>query len=196
MRIENLFPTPINLIDIDDEPMTKALHDDIIKADKKIKNGMPDGWNAKLRTSFESDFDVLALASFQQLQKYIFQNTKAFALALGYDVNAYPLRISDIWYNIYRPGDWQEAHIHTNNVISGIYYVAAPEKCGDLIVHSPYSEQMIDPPQTEATIYNSASAAVHPRTGLMVLFRSCMKHSVKINRANKARISIAFNLMM
>ena len=195
-RIENFFPTPVQIVDIDDNGLNKDLYSDIMKADKKINNAPPKSWNAKVSTSFNSDYDLFQLDSFERLRKRVFVHSGLFAHSLGYDIEQYPLRLSDMWFNIYKPGDWQEAHIHANNVISGIYYVSAPSGCGELIFHSPYSEVMIDPPTYEANIYNSTWVSIKPKNGQLILFKSSLRHSVKKNKCAKNRISIAFNLMM
>ena len=196
MALEYLFPSPIQISNIDDEVLNKNLLKDVLAFNSKNKNTPPGSWNANLSTSFSSDFNMFELKSFSSLKPHIYDQATQYCRELGYDVASNPLIITDIWYNIYRPGDWQEAHIHADNIISGIYYVSAPEGCGELVMHSPYAENMLTAPISEPNPLNAVSARFYPKTGQMILFKSNLRHSVMVNKNKKKRISIAFNLTM
>ena len=56
---------------------------------------------------------------------------------------------------------------------------------------------MLDPPTTRSAPLNASIIPVHPQDGMMVLFRSFVRHSVKPNLLkSEERVSIAFNLTM
>jgi hypothetical protein len=55
---------------------------------------------------------------------------------------------------------------------------------------------MLEPPVIETTALNTTQFRVVPETGLMVIFRSWLRHSVLPTDIEDDRISIAFNLTM
>lgn len=119
-----------------------------------------------------------------------------FARDLNLDVDGFPLRITDCWLNVYSEGNSQEFHNHANSVISGIYYAKAPKGCGPLVIQSPYADLMFEAPVLANDNLNMTQINLVPKEGLMVLFRSFVKHAVKPNKRAEERVSIAFNATM
>ena len=105
--------------------------------------------------------------------------------------------LTDCWANIYAEGGAIHQHTHPNNFLSGVYYVSAPERCGDLKFHDPRPQvNVLAPDPTEKTMFNSASFFIKPLPGRMVLFQSWLPHSTLHNRSGADRISISFNVML
>ena len=90
----------------------------------------------------------------------------------------------------------KEFTIPQNSIISGSYYVRTPRGAAGLTVYSPVMDTMYIPPQIENNIYNTEFDEIFVEEGLIVLFRSNLKHSVKPNPIHKDRISISFNFNM
>ena len=178
----------------------KKLNEEIVmeldEVRETVPNSLPDSWSCNLYTTISSGDNLLARPVFNKLQQHIATEASEFAKLYALDIQNHPLCINECWINVYGQGDSQEAHIHHNSAISGIYYVAAPDGCGELIFHSPLSDIMYNPPTNEANDINSSMVALQPRPGEMVLFRSWLRHSVKPTRGKEERISIAFNLTM
>ncbi len=193
----SFFPTPVQISEIaGGEALNGDLQRDIYSVMETTPNSLPEAWSCNLYTTISSDLDLLRFESFRQLEKAINDESTRFARALSYDVDKFPLRMTECWINVYRSGDAQEAHVHKNNVVSGIYYVKAPDGCGELLFHSPLADNMLEPPKTETTDFNTPAVGITPIAGQMLLFRSWLRHSVKPNRITEDRISIAFNLTM
>jgi hypothetical protein len=83
------------------------------------------------------------------------------------------------WLNAMRPGERTSRHAHDENdeLLSGVYYVTAPNASGDILFHD-------HPFQIRVT----------PRPGLLLLFAPSLLHSVEVNRSDQLRLSVAFNL--
>lgn len=195
--LHSLFPTLVQISEIADaEALNLDLERDIYEVMKTTPNSLPEAWSCNLYTTISSGFDLLGYDSFRQLGKIIGDETLSFAKYLHFDVGRFPPRITDCWVNVYRTGDAQEAHVHQNNVLSGIYYVKTPDLCGELLFHSTLSDVMLDPPKTRIDDLNTEVAAITPSAGQMLLFRSSLRHSVKPNRSTEDRISVAFNIAM
>jgi uncharacterized protein (TIGR02466 family) len=121
---------------------------------------------------------------------------RSFAATLNLYQLSFPLGIKDCWVNIYGPKDGQEIHLHSNSIISGNYYLQAPEGASGIVLHSPMIDQMFMPPLMEITTANSGAAEIPIEEGMFVLSRSFVKHSVRQSAVKQDRISISFNLSM
>jgi len=197
-ELHSFFPVPVQITEVEGaEALNEALQRDIYKVMETTPNSLPEAWSCNLYTTIASaGLELLEYESFQRLETAIQQEVDRFARHLSFDVDNFPPRMTECWINVYRAGDAQEAHVHKNNVISGIYYAKAPNGCGELLFHSPIADSMLEPPKTATTDYNTPAVGITPVAGQMILFRSWLRHSVKPNRINDDRISIAFNLTM
>jgi len=195
--MHSFFPVGVQTSTIEN---SAALNQEIIGELASIRgtvpNSLPDGWSCNLYTTIASGDNLLTRPAFANLQKHIASEAAAFAEAYALDTANHPLRITECWVNVYGQGDSQEVHVHPNSAISGIYYVAAPEGCGELLFHAPQADVMLNPPTVETNDINTPMIAFKPQAGEMVLFRSWLRHSVKPTRGKEERISIAFNLTM
>ena len=64
--------------------------------------------------------------------------------------------ITDCWANVCRRGEHHRAHIHPNNVLSGVYYAAAPNGCGDIVFDDPRPQtKVLMPDLRELTPLNT-----------------------------------------
>lgn len=195
--VHHFFPVAVQSTTVDGaQEMNKQIVKELANVRGTVPNSLPEGWSCNLYTTIASGDNLLSRPAFKQLEQHIFAEAAAFASVFALDIDRHPLRITDCWVNVYGQGDAQEAHIHQNCVISGIYYVAAPEGCGELLFHSPMSDVMLNPPTKETNDANTPMVAYRPGAGEMLLFRSWLRHSVKPTRGKEERISIAFNLTM
>jgi uncharacterized protein (TIGR02466 family) len=195
--VHKFFPVAVQTSEIGDAAkLNKSIIGEITKIRGTVPNSLPEAWSCNLYTTISSGINLLDQPAFASLQQHILTEAAAFAEVYGLDFASYPPRITECWVNVYGQGDSQEAHNHANSVISGIYYVAAPEGCGELLFHAPMSDTMLEPPTTGPNNVNTPLVALQPQAGEMVLFRSWLRHSVKPTRGKEERISIAFNLTM
>ena len=196
-ELQTLFPSLVQISDIEG---AAALNERLMPAIEAIRaetpNSRPDSWASTVYTTLNSADQLHELPDFAPLTDHILREAAAFAEALKLDHQRYPLRISDCWFNIYGPKDGQESHLHANNLISGSYYVKAPEGSSGLMFHSPMDNQMLDPPYSAFNDFNTVIAEMPIEEGRMVLFRSFMRHSVRPSAIDDERISISFNLTM
>ena len=195
--VHKFFPVAVQTSEIEDgAKLNKSIIEEITKIRGTVPNSLPEAWSCNLYTTISSGINLLDQPAFASLQQHILTEAAAFAEVYGLDFASYPPRITECWVNVYGQGDSQEAHNHANLVISGIYYVAAPERCGELLFHAPMSDTMLEPPTTGPNNFNTPLVALQPQAGEMVLFRSWLRHSVKPTRSKEERISIAFNITM
>ena len=195
--IELLFPAPIQISMIEN---AAAMNARLMAAVEKIRavtpNGRPDSWMSTVYTTLNTADQLHRLPEFSELTDIIMAEVRAFADALGINHQEYPLRFQDCWFNVYGPKDGQEVHNHPNSVISGSYYLKAPEGCSGIMFHAPMADTMFVPPFREINALNTQGAEMPVHAGALVLFRSWLKHSVRPSPTSDERISISFNLMM
>ena len=92
------------------------------------------------------------------------------------------LPMDEFWFNIARPGESTGWHDHKDrSVLSGVYYLKVPDNAGDILFRKRDKDKIVE--------WN-----IRSETGKLILFHSNIEHSVKINKSNHDRISIAFNL--
>ena len=88
-------------------------------------------------------------------------------------------------------------HNHPNSILSGVYYVQAPEHLGVISFQDPRSAaQMLIPPVTEFSLWTLPKISYQPQAGTMLLFPSWLWHGVEMNRSDHLRVSLSFNIGM
>jgi len=118
----------------------------------------------------------------------------------GMDRCAVPI-ITTSWINLHRKGDYNEAHIHYNSVLSGVWYLSVTENTGDFIFIREDSGLFGNTfsfsfQQEKINQFNSQLAAFIPQVGDLFIFPSCMKHRVGVNLEEYDRFTLAFNCLV
>lgn len=198
-NLQMLFPSTVQITDLDAD-QAQALNEKLLRGIERVRavtpNGRPKSWASTVYTTLNSADQLHQMDEFAELHKIILHESGRFADILHIDHRNYPLRVTDCWFNIYGPKDGQEIHNHANNIISGSYYVKAPEGCSGLMFHSMRYDLMLAPPLTGLDELNQTVAELGVREGRMVLFPSWLKHSVRPSPNADERISISFNIVM
>jgi uncharacterized protein (TIGR02466 family) len=196
-HIERIFPSVVQISTVDD---AARLNGQLLKKIEQIRaevpNARPASWTSTVYTTLNGADQLHRLPEFAALHEIILREARSFADALRFNHHDYPLRVTDCWFNVYGPKDGQEVHQHANNMISGSYYVKAPDGCAGIMFHSPLADAMFVPPYTEINDLNSSVVELPVREGMLVLFRSWLKHSVRPSPTAEERISISFNISM
>lgn len=85
-------------------------------------------------------------------------------------------QIGQAWVTINKRGDYNEEHFHTDWFFSAVYYVEAPEGCGDFVAK-----------------YDSEEIRIKPEVGKLLIFPSFVPHYVEPSNSDEDRISIALD---
>ena len=146
--------------------------------------------NGKLQT----DQTLHHLPEFQDLNNII--NGAATGVLDFLKIVYESLELTGCWANISPPGDGHRPHTHPNNYLSGVYYIQTPEGANTISFDDPRPQtNIIAPATSELTDENAGQIHITTREGRLVLFPSWLQHQVPRNKSQKARISIAFNIM-
>lgn len=101
------------------------------------------------------------------------------------------------WVNISPPGASNKIHYHANCHFSGVYYVSlkAPE-CGSIYFRDPrVASRMMTYPTTQPTEFTAGEVPVRPEEGRIYVFPGWLEHGVEVNRSDRDRVSISFNVL-
>ena len=106
-------------------------------------------------------------------------------------------KIEACWANINGYKDTNTWHTHPKSVISGVFYVDANKKSGNLKFFHPYINDISREWEEHIknfNLMNNVETEIEPSSGLLILFPSFLPHSVNPNLNKEERISISFNI--
>ena len=107
--------------------------------------------------------------------------------------------LNNAWININQKDNSNQVHTHPNNILSGVYYVKTPEKCGNIVFRHPGFDMMERDweeivSDSDHNVYNSDTWWLPAKTNTLYIFPSWIKHLVGPNMSDEERISISFNV--
>lgn len=109
--------------------------------------------------------------------------------------------ITNSWVVRHKSGDWAQQHIHTNCILSGVYYfdVTGEKDCGEFTLLRDLSVSGIFPHSCDVDVidynlFNSKIWSMIPKNGDVYMFPSSTIHSVSKNETDNDRHSLAFNV--
>jgi uncharacterized protein (TIGR02466 family) len=113
-----------------------------------------------------------------------------------YGSNRVPV-ISNLWFNVNQTGAYNTSHIHTDSFLSGVFYVQAPDECGDIVFErQPQDQYILGSHIRQSTIMSSAAQwKFTPKHNMLMVFPAWLPHHVEINNSLTKRVSISFNIL-
>lgn len=113
---------------------------------------------------------------------------------------------ANMWANINQKGHANAVHAHPGCLWSGAYYVDdglenGTQAHGEIVFEDPrYPMNAMYQPSLVVRLPDGnpqySQHAVTPKSGMMVMFPSWLRHKVRPYHGNRDRISVAFNLMV
>ena len=186
-EILQLFPTCVWRYELADAgrlnaELTAVL--DEIRASTPSRGKNPGSW--------QSPGDLHSRAEFRELTEAIVQ---ALERVMDYlQIKHKGLTITNCWANVTKDGASHHAHSHPNNLLSGVYYVSAPENSAKIVFEDPRPQaHVMIPAYKSYTPQNTARQPFEAAEGVMLIFPSWLEHLVEEHKCERERISIAFN---
>ena len=132
--------------------------------------------------------------AFAELQRELGRHAATFAQELAFDLGRKP-KLDSLWVNLLKAGGHHSAHIHPHSILSGTLYVEVPAGSGAIRFEDPRLPMMMAAPVRgdEAPEELRPFVAVQPRTGLLLMWESWLRHEVLPGTAKTDRLSISFN---
>jgi uncharacterized protein (TIGR02466 family) len=129
----------------------------------------------------------------QTLREFIIHTTNIYYNE--WEFEPLSLEIEDLWVNISPPGSYQESHRHlshySRNIFSGVIYIDVEPNSGSLILENPLEISLFTMPSSNKY---SANKEVIPISQDIIIFPSWINHYTTINKTNKNRISVSWNI--
>jgi uncharacterized protein (TIGR02466 family) len=188
--IEKWFPTLVYTDEsstLDHAPMVERVYQVMDSL-----QGHETQWMCDTFSSFEA-YDLRIDRAFDTLIAQTKEHVRTFAKEYG--VTKSLVYCTEAWFNVARPGNYQEYHTHANNHFSATYYLRTPEGGGDLVFKS-YHDDMFTLPKDEETYVSQSYKVEKVTEGKTCIFRSSLPHMVTKNTSSEDRISIAMNFTM
>lgn len=195
-----LFSTPLFTYLINGhEALNAQLIDDIHRLRQQsegIKSSNQYGWHS------ERDFFERPEASFRATAQQFLTALVTTTITINpeLDREAYSMHVKG-WINVNERGAYNTPHDHPNHILSGVYYVKAPERDRKDPSRSG-SIEFIDSrgltvlPHKGELILGNAKCRLRPQAGMLLIFPSPLLHWVYPHEEDEERISIAFNMRL
>ena len=187
LNVSKIFSTVIycfdNVLDIE---YVDSMREDILKSSQQNDRG---NWQSEDNPNLHEHpkYKNLGLKTLELSKKYMDD--------MLFEYNDF--HITGMWSNILKPGEMHSPHTHSNNIVSGVFYVDTPDNTSAINFIDPRPQtSVIQPHASKFTKENSTIWSYPAVVNRMILFPSWLQHYVPINKSNKNRISIAFNLML
>ena len=107
----------------------------------------------------------------------------------------------EYWIMINSPNTYNCSHTHPNSHLSGVFWIQASEKSGDLKFINPSNFQAyvelhsyVEPFKLDTNAYEAYK--YNPTEGKMVTFSSHVIHEVENNKSNEDRIAVSYNITL
>ena len=182
---ELLFPTTVHYYDNLLEPEYVDSMSEFIEKQGESKTKFNEGW--------QSTPDIHNHIKFKALTEKIMILSKNYFDELKWQYSDY--EITDMWATISPPNNYHRPHSHSNNVLSGVFYIKSDESA-NIVFADPRQQAHVLEPKIDTWQLNNAPNWSYPSTvNRLILFPSYLTHHVPVNKSNQNRISVAFNLM-
>jgi hypothetical protein len=102
--------------------------------------------------------------------------------------------INNFWINKNTKGSFNRSHVHAGCHFSAVYYVKAPENCGNIVFTNPNLGARMHGFDSINNEKFRSQWSLKPEKGLFILFPSYIPHEVEPNQSDEERISASFNV--
>jgi len=185
MEHQIIFPTNLFLIDDFYNSDTTAMKKYI--SDLWKERDYDDRWQTK-------SADLHKKKEFKEFAELVISTSKDILNELKYDVE--DIVISDMWATVLKSAEHHPAHTHSNNFLSGTYYLHSDQGASIMFQDPRPAAGVILPRMTEQTITNASLLTYASKQNRAIIFPSWLPHYVKPNKSKNKRISIAWNIQL
>jgi uncharacterized protein (TIGR02466 family) len=191
MKIVELFPIPMLVVNIKSELDAKEIHKlKLLSLDRA--NLVTNGQNGNM---FHKEADLLLnYLPNSQLEKTLQKYLDIFLYDVWLEKEA-KVKITGSWVNINPKGTMHHKHYHSNAILSGVLYLDTDAKNnGAFQTHKPEANaRQVAGYAFGANQFTEQFRNFYPENYDLYIFPSTLDHSVDYNRSEKARMSFSFN---
>ena len=182
--IQNLFPTPIYMTNMD-RPFTKQ---ELQFVDNQKNNCINNEGNISTKDKY-----ILNRKEFKNVKKFLDTACKDYLEKIISPKNNIELYVTQSWLNYTEENQYHHTHAHPNSVVSGVLYFDCDKENDKIKFSNPVDYQQIKPEIKNFNIWNSETWWFALETGQLVMFPSSTTHQVDTKKGTNTRVSLAFN---
>jgi uncharacterized protein (TIGR02466 family) len=188
------FPTSVWHFDIENhtslnQKLLKAIYAEKQRDNQGVLMSNAGGWHSV------EDFQVRP--EFKDFVNLVSANALQVAQEINWDLQKVRLSVNSCWGMVNGKFASNYVHNHPNSILSGVYYVQAPENSGGIFFRDPReSAHIFLPPVAEISPWTLQKVTYKPTEGRMLIFPSWLMHGVEPNLSDRDRVSISFNIGM
>lgn len=190
---EDWFPSSVWTFDTRlPESVREHLLQDVLAEKERDPAGMSDrssvlGWHSAIDLHTRPAYrEFCALALTNALEVVRFER---------WNLEVVTPQIHECWANVNERGASNLIHNHPHSILSGVYYLTAPDDSGVVFFQDPRdAPAMLAPPVRKYTPPTHQRVEYEPRPGRMLIFPSWLRHGVEPNRSDAPRVILSFNV--
>ena len=141
---------------------------------------------------YHTDDDLHILSYFMNLRRKVEEVSEHYLNDLEYEYES--LEITGMWANKLFEGDSHPPHTHSNNVLSGVYYLTASDKTTPIQFFDPRVQAHVLKPRNKTNWNNASMLQFDSIEGRGFIFPSWLQHWVP--PTGDERISISWNILV
>ena len=185
MEHQIIFPTNLFIIDDFYNSDTTAMKKYI--SDLWTNRDYDDRWQTR-------SADLHKQKEFKEFAELVISTSKEILDELKYDVE--DIVITDMWATVLKSEEHHPAHTHSNNFLSGTYYLHSDQGASIMFQDPRPAAGVILPRIKESTIATANLLTYASKQNRAIIFPSWLPHYVKPNKSKNKRISIAWNIQL
>ena len=195
MTIENFYPTPVYISDVDN---FEEIQNELEKNISDIKFGTIDRWGKPHKISdptFTENF--LVDRNVNSLIDEINTHIKKYLIGINAPQSpnlrgGVSYEIKSSWVTKFDRGEYAHIHNHGHFDIAGVYYYKVNNDHGNFFFECPV------PQMSSSFLYHHLTniTQILPKDGLLMLFPGYLNHGVYANQTGTDRMSVSFNVTL
>ena len=159
----------------------------VLRIEKTLKHSGREQWWDK-STFTTAATNAIEVGHFTDLLEAVTEHVKTLSRKDGLTEE---LNVLHSWANVAREGDRQDYHSHPDSIFSAVYYVKVPTGSSNIIFQEPDIQSIEDISEDNDSVMNAQEYEV--KEGMLIIFKSSLRHRVPEGLNTDPRISIAMN---
>ena len=160
--------------------------------DIEVKDMITHITTTKKNHVYHTEDDLHTISYFADFRDEVLNVSKTYMEALKYEYDK--LEITGMWANKLHEGEVHAPHTHSNNFLSGVYYLKTSDYTSPIQFFDPRPQANVLRPRNEPIPENSTMLQFNSVTGMGVIFPSWLMHWVPPTQDE--RISISWNIIV
>ena len=140
----------------------------------------------------EEDDNLHTMSYFKSLTNKILECSEKILKDGDYEFEK--IEITNMWGNLLNKGNSHAPHTHSNNILSGVYYLESDETAGIQFFDPRPQAHSLFPNIEESVFENSGMLQFNSTKGHGIIFPAWLQHWVP--KTNNDRISISWNILL